>query len=133
VERFHQTLRRDLLAEHGPFEDVEAVQAALDHWVTCDYNTCRPHRSLDMATPAERFAPVPDAERDALPLRLPAALVAAAPPPAQDEPPTPSEPALRVPALVCGAVEFERVVPALGNLAVAGKQFWLGPDRPGSP
>ena len=131
VERFHQTLRRDLLAEHGPFEDVEAVQAALDHWVTCDYNTCRPHRSLAMATPAERFAPVPDAERDALPLRLPAALVAAAPPPAQDEPPTPSEPALRLPALVCGAVEFERVVPALGNLAVAGKQFWLGPDRAG--
>jgi hypothetical protein len=30
-----------------------------------------------------------------------------------------------------GAVEFERVVPASGNLAVAGKQFWLGPARAG--
>jgi hypothetical protein len=38
---------------------------------------------------------------------------------------------LRVPALVPGAVEFDRVVPASGNLAVAGKQFWLGPDRAG--
>jgi hypothetical protein len=28
-------------------------------------------------------------------------------------------------------VEFERVVPASGNLAVAGKQFWLGPARAG--
>jgi len=28
-------------------------------------------------------------------------------------------------------VEFERVVPASGNLGVAGKQFWLGPLRAG--
>jgi hypothetical protein len=28
-------------------------------------------------------------------------------------------------------VEFERVVPASGNLQVAGKQFWLGPARAG--
>jgi transposase InsO family protein len=130
VERFHQTLRRDLLADLEPFEDLEAVQAALDRWVTCDYNTCRPHRSLDMAPPAERFTPVLQAERDALPLRLPAALTTAptpAPSPTEPEP----EPVLRVPAVVPGAVEFERVVPASGNLAVAGKQFWLGPDRAG--
>jgi Integrase core domain len=129
VERFHQTLRRDLLADHSSFADLEDVQAALDHWVACDYNTRRPHRSLDMATPADRFAPVPDVERDALPLRLPAALVAAPAPPQPKE--LESEPVLRVPALVPGAVEFERVVPASGNLAVAGKQFWLGPDRAG--
>ena len=30
-----------------------------------------------------------------------------------------------------GAVEFDRVVPASGNLQVAGKQFWLGPARAG--
>jgi hypothetical protein len=30
-----------------------------------------------------------------------------------------------------GPVEFERVVPASGNLQVAGKQFWLGPARSG--
>jgi hypothetical protein len=28
-----------------------------------------------------------------------------------------------------GPVEFDRVVPASGNLAVRGKQFWLGPTR----
>jgi hypothetical protein len=28
-------------------------------------------------------------------------------------------------------VEFERIVPASGNLAVLGKQFWLGPLRAG--
>lgn len=30
-----------------------------------------------------------------------------------------------------GPVEFERVVPASGNLGVAGKQFWLGPLHAG--
>jgi hypothetical protein len=30
-----------------------------------------------------------------------------------------------------GPVEFERVVPASGNMQVAGKQFWLGPARSG--
>lgn len=30
-----------------------------------------------------------------------------------------------------GPVAFERVVPASGNLGVAGKQFWLGPVRAG--
>jgi hypothetical protein len=84
-----------------------------------------------MASPADRFVPVPAAERDALPLRLPAALTTAAgPAPLPEEKPE-SEPVVRVPPLVPGAVEFERVVPASGNLAVAGKQFWLGPARAG--
>src|SRR5262249_23271881 len=30
------------------------------------------------------------------------------------------------------AVEFTRVVPLSGNLAVCGQQFWLGPDRAGA-
>ncbi|GIF67445.1 hypothetical protein Ais01nite_54800 [Asanoa ishikariensis] len=29
-------------------------------------------------------------------------------------------------------MEFTRVVPASGNLAVCGQQFWLGPDRAGT-
>ncbi|MGH3977081.1 MAG: hypothetical protein ACRDS9_27765, partial [Pseudonocardiaceae bacterium] len=28
-------------------------------------------------------------------------------------------------------MEFDRIVPASGNLAVRGKQFWLGPARAG--
>ena len=31
------------------------------------------------------------------------------------------------------AVEVDRVVPASGNLQVAGQQFWLGPHRAGQP
>jgi len=129
VERFHQTLRRDLLNDHGPFEGLEEVQAALDAWVADDYNTRRPHRSLDMASPAQRFAPVAEEERRALPLRLPALTAAPALPP---EPPKP-ERVLPLPPLPAtpGAVEFDRVVPASGNLGVAGKQFWLGPARAG--
>jgi hypothetical protein len=30
------------------------------------------------------------------------------------------------------AVQFTRVMPASGNLAVCGQQFWLGPDRAGA-
>jgi hypothetical protein len=97
VEPFHQTLRRELLNDHGPFEGVEDVQAALDGWVADDYNTRRPHQSLGMAAPAERFSPVPEAERGALPLRLPAALTAAPTPLGRDEAP---EPALGLPTLV---------------------------------
>ncbi|MFK0143426.1 hypothetical protein ACIQWU_40500 [Streptomyces murinus] len=36
-----------------------------------------------------------------------------------------------VPVEPGGPVEFGRVVPASGNLQVAGKQFWLGPARSG--
>jgi transposase InsO family protein len=130
IERFHQTLRRDLLADHAPFDSVEDVQATLDVWVAQDYNTRRPHRSLGMASPAERFAPVPQEEREALPLRLPAALAAAPSPP--PEPPKP-ERVLPLPPLAPtpAAVEFDRVVPPSGNMWVEGKQFWLGPARAG--
>jgi transposase InsO family protein len=57
IERFHQSLRREFLADRT-FESMETAQAALDAWVT-DYNTRRPHQALDMATPAERFRLTP--------------------------------------------------------------------------
>ena len=53
IERFHQSLRREFLADRT-FPSMEVAQAALDAWVE-DYNTARPHQALDMATPAERF------------------------------------------------------------------------------
>jgi transposase InsO family protein len=146
VERFHQTLRRELLADHEPFTSLAAAQAALDAWVWQD-NTTRPHQALDMASPADRFAAVPAADREALPLRLPAALAAApvtgaaatttqpaTTPPRPGQPEAASGPvpdALAALAWAGGPVAFDRVVPPSGNLQVAGKQFWLGPARAG--
>jgi Integrase core domain len=66
IERFHQSLRVELLDDHPPFADLTASQAAIDVWRQ-DYNMVRPHQSLDMATPASRFRP---ARADGLPLRL---------------------------------------------------------------
>ncbi|MBA3552879.1 MAG: IS481 family transposase [Actinobacteria bacterium] len=57
IERFHQSLRREFLADRT-FPSMEAAQAALDAWVV-DYNTTRPHQALEMATPAERFRLAP--------------------------------------------------------------------------
>lgn len=57
VERFHQSLRREFLADRT-FPSLEAAQAELDAWVA-DYNTSRPHQALEMATPAERFRLAP--------------------------------------------------------------------------
>jgi len=51
VERFHLTLRRELLDHVGPFTSVDEAQAAVDAWVE-QYNTERPHRSLGQQTPA---------------------------------------------------------------------------------
>ncbi len=76
VERFHQTLRRELLTDHPPFADVVAVQAAVDGWVH-EYNIERPHQALDMAVPASRFLPAQDEAavvEELVPLRLPAGL-----------------------------------------------------------
>lgn len=141
VERFHQTLRRELLDDCGAFESIGAAQAALDAWVQ-EYNSDRPHQALDMQSPGDRFAPVPEQERDVLGLRVPGVLASvpqqrtplAEPDPAEVSSVSASLPEL-VPAVVQmepgGPVEFERVVPASGNLQVAGKQFWLGPSRSG--
>jgi hypothetical protein len=57
IERFHQSLRREFLADRT-FPSLKQAQAELDRWVT-DYNTNRPHQALQMATPAERFRLLP--------------------------------------------------------------------------
>ena len=138
IERFHQTLRRELLTDHGPFTDLAAARGAIDAWVA-EYNTERPHQSLDMDTPASRFSTDRGSE-ELLPLRLPAGLRAVPGSPAADPvapsalvelPEMPVEPVLTPAAYSGGPVEFERVVPASGNMALSGKQFWLGPARAG--
>ncbi|MFJ5210946.1 IS481 family transposase [Streptomyces nigra] len=137
VERFHQTLRRELLDDCGAFVSIGAAQAALDAWVE-EYNSSRPHQALDMQSPGDRFAPVPEQERDVLGLKIPGVLAlvprqrpapAAVPGPEEMSAPAPLPEVVQVNE--GGPVEFERVVPASGNLQVAGKQFWLGPARSG--
>jgi transposase InsO family protein len=140
VERFHGTFRPDFLNVAGPFTTVEEAQEAVDAWVE-HYNAERPHQALDAkvpVTPAERFAPVPAAQRDLLGLWLPATLESAntidaepAEPRAASTVTAASPPAKRV-QWDGGPVEFDRVVPPSGNMQVAGKQFWLGPARAGT-
>ena len=56
IERFHKTLRAELLDHVAPFESLEAAQASIDGWVHA-YNHQRPHQALEMAVPASRFRP----------------------------------------------------------------------------
>ena len=69
IERFHRTLRMEFLTGRL-FPSLENAQAELDAWVFT-YNTDRPHQSLNMATPSERFgaqraAVAPALDRSAL-------------------------------------------------------------------
>ena len=52
VERFHLTLRRELLDHCGPFTSMEEAQAAVDAWVS-EYNADRPHQALDAERPVD--------------------------------------------------------------------------------
>jgi hypothetical protein len=63
IERFHQTLRTEFLADRT-FDSFEAAQTALDAWVADD-NTVRPHQALEMAAPADRFRLAPLAKDQA--------------------------------------------------------------------
>ena len=66
VERFHKTVRAELLAGRV-FASLEEAQVAFDAWVR-SYNAERPHQGIGMATPAERFAPAaPPAPLEAAP------------------------------------------------------------------
>jgi transposase InsO family protein len=134
IERFHGSLRRELLDDAVPFADLPAAQAAVDAWRQ-QYNTTRPHQALSMASPAERFHSAKDSKADQLlPLRLPAILspvLVPATPGSQDTAHTPAPPSAAAAAHDGGPVEFERMVPPSGNMEVTGRQFWLGPRRAG--
>lgn len=121
--------------------DIETAQAAIDAF-RHEHNTNRPHQSLGMAFPADRFTARPSDPR--LPLRLPPTLTTTRtgpdetlpkPRPSADQRSTTTPPPLVVSANgvdpVNLAVEITRTVPASGNLAVCGQQFWLGPARAG--
>ncbi len=54
-ERFHRSMRAEFLSNRQAFPNLGVAQQALDEWVDY-YNNARPHQSLDMATPAQRFS-----------------------------------------------------------------------------
>src|ERR1022692_4439327 len=123
IERLHQSLQNELLNDHGPCESIEALQAALDAWRE-DYNTDRPHQSLNMAFPASRFGPA----SSMLELRVPARQGMTSP---QELDPAHvvAAQATAEPSRI--ALEFDRLVPPSGNLWVGGQQVWLGPALAG--
>lgn len=107
VERWHRTLRRELLDVAGPFADLPSVQAAITAWVHA-YTHARPHQAWTSPLPPACSAwRVPDREP-----------AAAAPRPE----PGPAAAAGPVPRLVPspsgGAVEFETVISPAGVLSV---------------
>jgi hypothetical protein len=130
IERWHQTLRRELLDRVDPFVDLPSAQAAISAWVQT-YNHARPHQSLDMATPASLFRP--NAQPEALVItgqpNNPGQDVAEAVP-ATDTAAVNSGLVLLPSA---GAVEFDTVIAASGLLAVipAVQRISLGPNRGG--
>jgi transposase InsO family protein len=111
IERWHKTLRRELLDHVAPFESLPAAQEAIDGWVQ-SYNHQRPHQALGMATPASLFRPHGPARGDQVPGELSAGELRIGliePPPA-------------VPPGGAG-VEFEVRVPPSGQLTlVPGRQ-----------
>ena len=133
IERFHQTLERELLDDARPFTSVLEAQAVLDDWVR-EYNASRPHQALETrapVTPSERFQEVPAEQRELVPLWLPGALSAVAEPARTASVERAVDAGAAPETVEPGAVEFDRVVPPSGNLWVARRQFWLGPARAG--
>jgi transposase InsO family protein len=140
VERFHLTLRRELLDHCGPFESLEAAQAAVDGWVA-EYNADRPHQALDgnrPVAPGDRFTPIPEQERQLLPVWLPPTLAAAPTLAGGQEKDADDNGEVDHDASSAagspwagGPVELDKVVPPSGNMILAEKQFWLGPARAG--
>jgi transposase InsO family protein len=120
VERWHQTLRRELLDVAGPFADLPSAQAAITAWVHA-YNHARPHQALGMATPASLFRPGSQpGPALAVPVPEPAPEAAEAAP-------------VLLGAQSAGAVEFDTVISASGVLGVipAVQRIKMGPERAG--
>jgi hypothetical protein len=97
IERFHKTLRTELLGGRR-FDSLHHAQQILDAWVT-DYNLRRPHQAIAMRVPAQRFQPP-----------------ATVPPPT----PQPSQP------VTIGPTEITRRVSASGLIGVCYQQVSAG-------
>jgi Integrase core domain len=140
VERFHGTFRPDFPGIAGPFTSVAEAQAAVDAWVG-HYNADRPHQAPDEkvpVTPADRFTPAPQQDRNLVNLWLQATLEAARTIDAEPaQPRAGSTMAAVSPAATQaqwhgGPVEFDRIVPpsgTCGSLAGGSGSGLPGPGR----
>jgi hypothetical protein len=118
VERLHKTMRREFFRRHErEFATIAELQAALDGWVV-DYNCHRPHQSLGMRPPADRFGLAQKV--------LPAAVA--------DDPdlsdPDPSPAAAAEPTRPPGV---SRWVDQAGQVSVAGSRYPVGRVFAGEP
>jgi transposase InsO family protein len=65
LERFHRSLNTEVIAGRS-FTDQAAVQHAFDHWRDT-YNCIRPHESIGMGTPVQRYRASPLTYPEVLP------------------------------------------------------------------
>jgi transposase InsO family protein len=130
IERWHKTLRRELLDAAGPFADLAAAQAAIDVWVA-GYNQTRPHQSLAMSTPASVFRPAPlEPAAPMPPLVLPDEVgrlgrlggVGVSPRPLASRAPQITTVDAAVAPVVTRAVEWEARLSPIGRLCLPGNQ-----------
>ena len=133
IERFHQTLQGELLDDAPPFASLLEAQAALDDWVR-EYNADRPHQALETARRSRRpsaSSPPASEQRELLGLWLPGSLATVPEPQATPTAERAVDAGANGPMIEGGPVEFDRDVPASGNLWAMGRQFWLGSPRAG--
>ncbi|EST37653.1 hypothetical protein N566_11835 [Streptomycetaceae bacterium MP113-05] len=127
IERFHKSLRRELLDHVGPFADQGTAQAAIDAWVH-GYNHRRPHQSLNMAVPAAAFRPAPATPSAADRHEVHVPEHGEEPTPATNQLLTEQPPALlpspRLPVddAQIAAVEFEALISPIGRLCLLSGQ-----------
>ena len=133
IERWHATLRRELLDVSEPFADLPTAQAAISSWVQT-YNHSRPHQAIGMATPSSLFRPGGQPE----PIKVTAnpASTHEATPNLKDTATTVGRfdvtPGIVLPPTV-GAVEFDTVIAPSGQLTVlsAVQRIRMGAQRSG--
>jgi transposase InsO family protein len=134
IERFHKTLRAELLTGQR-FASLALAQQAMDAWVD-DYNTQRPHQAIAMAVPAQRFRPT------VTPSRQPAPARAAKPAPSMTASPTEVTRRVTNSGLVCvcyqqvsagrhlaGQIVTVRLQPTLLQVFFAGQLVRTVPRR----
>ena len=125
VERLHKTMRAEFFGRHErEFGTIAELQAALDGWVV-DYNCERPHQSLGMCPPVDRFRLAQKV--------LPAAVADDPDPSDPDFDPEPSPASEQTRAEQTRPPGVSRWVDQAGQVSVAGFRYRVGRVFAGEP